>query len=435
MTLFRLLSLAALLGGGAAAAIDGTSEPARAAAAIDRLSYDAVKGRRLDVTLDTSLAARGVVTVEGTVAGRRISVRKRVRPGTRSLKLKLDAKRAKIRNLEVPLVFDLEARVTESGSATDAVRSFQAVIPVPLIVLPGYGNEQTPGGFDAFATALDLSAAGAYGFGTETSRLVVHEYDSAAGTLADAARPLDKIAAKLLRGSVFRKVDVVGYSMGGLVARQWLAERGEGRVRKMVFLATPNEGAPIAYIGVTAAKAGALGGLTGTLPVDIGPILDGFLTPELQESLRIFYPTYPWATVELFPGFPIAVPNDTLPDASTPLAALNGIGPDPDAEFHAIFYTSVPTEVVGVPIGTVDEVDVTPLLAGLGGGGFDFTNVDFAALASGDGDGIVPARSTRMDDTSGWSSVMIAHDMGAGTHVTAPGDPAVLAEIVEIVAR
>lgn len=435
MSILRSLTLAAILGGGAAAALDGSSEPVRAAAAIESLEYSVVKGRRLDIALGTSLDAPGLVTVEGTVGGRRVSLRKRLRPGARTVRLKLDAKRAKIRTIDVPLVFDLSARVSETGAAVDAVRSFQAVVPVPLILLPGFGNEQTPGGFDGFAAALDAAAAGAWGFGTETSRLVVHEYDSAAGTLDDAARPLDKVAAKLLKGSLFRRVDVVGYSMGGLVARQWLAGRGEGRVRKMSFLATPNEGAPLAYIGVTAAKSGALGGLTGTLPIDIGPLVEGFLTPEAQESLRVFYPTYTWASVELFPGFPVDVPNSTLPDAATPLTDLNAIGPDADAEFHALYYTSVPTELVGIPIGTVDEVDVTPLLAGLGGGSFDFTNVDFTSLASGDGDGVVPARSVRMDDTPAWSGVIIRHDMGSGTHVTATADPAVLAEILEIVTR
>ena len=79
-------------------------------------------------------------------------------------------------------------------------------------------------------------------------------------------------------------------------------------------------------------------------------------------------------------------------------------------------------------IGTLDEVDLTALLAG----GADF---DPLSLASGEGDGLVPWRSLVMSDTPGWAGAITATDLGAGTHVTILADPICIARVAEILAE
>jgi triacylglycerol esterase/lipase EstA (alpha/beta hydrolase family) len=63
------------------------------------------------------------------------------------------------------------------------------------------------------------------------------------GDLRASARALGAAA----RGTGARKVDVVGYSAGGVVARLWLRELGgAGLARHVVLLGAPNHGAGLA---------------------------------------------------------------------------------------------------------------------------------------------------------------------------------------------
>jgi len=422
----------------------GAAAPAVAAPEI-RGTRTEVAGGKLVVVLDTTLAARGRATVEGTVNGRKIRGRKGIGAGERTARLTLDPRRARIRKANGALVFDLVVRV--DARRERAEQSVSATVGVPVIVLPGLGNESTPGGFDLFATGLDNAAGGAWGAGGAKASIVVHEYASRTKPLTELARGLDRVSKLLLKGSVFRQVDVVGYSMGGLVAREWMqTPGGRGRVRKLVFLGTPNEGAPVAYLAAFAAKSGALdailanaggGALTGAL--------DGILNAETVGALSNFYPTYDWATISLFPGAPPGpIPSFLLNSVlgvegadDPPLATLNAAPPDPKtAEIHAFFYSSVLTEAFGVNVGTIDVVDLTPILGGLAGGAqADFSTLDIASLASGDGDGIAPAHSVRMDGVPAWKARIVPHDLGAGSHVTFALDPQVFAGVAGVLTK
>ena len=51
------------------------------------------------------------------------------------------------------------------------------------------------------------------------------------------------------------EVDVVGFSAGGLVARQWAAEGGTEAARRIVTVATPNHGTRRAVLGVDCTAA------------------------------------------------------------------------------------------------------------------------------------------------------------------------------------
>jgi pimeloyl-ACP methyl ester carboxylesterase len=65
------------------------------------------------------------------------------------------------------------------------------------------------------------------------------------------ARRVDRALARLQRRTPFGRVDVVGHSLGGLVATYWLKRIDEGRrIRRVITLGTPHQGTPFAYLGV-----------------------------------------------------------------------------------------------------------------------------------------------------------------------------------------
>ncbi len=438
----------------AALLILAAAVPALADPVIERVETSISRNRRLTVTIEATFEGAGELRVEGTVNGKRVSKRKRVRrSGTRRLRVKIDAKRLRLRKLDRALTFDVQA-VAEGADGSVSVRPVRATIPLPVILLGGLGNELGPNGVAAFGTAVDLVGGGSYEQGGKRPTMIVHEYASLDTSLPKLAKGLHKTVRRALRGTSFGKVDVIGYSMGGLVARRWLADKGAGKVQRMIFLATPNEGAPLAQViglGLETDLFGdALAGLIPGLGADnalgdaLGAVLDDTLS---VDTLRTFYPTYPWAfvtvnvpflgeqrlalTPDLLNTFGAFLPGDLAGldlDLDSPLRPLNDIGPDARAEFFALGYTSLPTEQLGVEVGTLDEVDLTALISG----GADF---DPLSLASGEGDGLVPWRSLVMSDTPGWASAIVATDLGAGTHVTILADPACIARVAEILAE
>ena len=65
------------------------------------------------------------------------------------------------------------------------------------------------------------------------------------------ARRVDRALARLAERSSFGRVDVVGHSLGGLVATYWLKRIDQGRrIRRVITLGTPHRGTPFAYLGV-----------------------------------------------------------------------------------------------------------------------------------------------------------------------------------------
>jgi len=410
---------------GALVLVLGIVSSAAADPVVDRVSTEIRKRRTLRVQVEATLATPGEVLLEGTINGRPVALRRRVRrAGSRRVRFRVNPRKFGVRRPTDDLVFDLEVVVRERDGP-EATRAVQARIPVPVVLLPGLGNElpddqldvQT---MDAFAALLDAGRGGIYDLEGRRPDLIVHGYRSLEQSLPSLAKELHRRVRKVLKGSAFRRVDVVGYSMGGLVARAWSADRGRGRVRRMVLVGTPNEGVPLAYVVTLLTPetlsglldSGDAGGLTG--------FLDVLLTDESRETLRIFYPTYAWVESPF---------GDTNPAAAeAPLMALNATDPDPDADFHAVGYTDVAGEDLGVPLNTFETLDFLSLAALLGGGG----DLDLAQLADGSGDLVVPARSAFMSDVPHWAARLTTYDMGAGTHFTLLTDPAVLARIVAI---
>jgi pimeloyl-ACP methyl ester carboxylesterase len=380
---------------------------------IDRLASAAAKGRRLDLEIECTLDAPGIVTVEGTVNGNPVSIHKKLKPGHRTSKLKVDPKKLKMRRLGTGLHFDVTVTVAEIGGA-ETSQQITADIPLPCVVLAGFGNENSPGSMTTFTTALDVAAGGVYTTAADHPMLVVHEYPSLSESLATLGKGLERRVRSTLKGTVFGKVDLVGYSYGGLVARSYLSQGGGETVRRCAFLGTPNKGTPVAYLAVGLSSTGQLDDYLASNPA-LADLAEQLLSPDAQQALRNMYPTYRWAWMQFGPVL-IPVPKEALEsqlgDSSTPLTALNAISPPPGVTFDAFFYTS--TGVDGM--GTVDVVNVSPLLAG--------GQVDPAQIATGSGDGVVPAHSVWMEDVSAWSSVITQHDIGAGSHLTMPADVA-----------
>lgn len=428
----------------AAALVGATALTALADPVLERVDSELTGNRRLTVTVEAVLEGRGELRVEGEVNGRKFKKRKRVRrAGTARLRVNVDARKLRVRKLDGPLEFSLQAIAAErdGGSTT---RPVERRVPVPVVFLPGLGNETAPDvASGVFAAAVDLAAGGIYDTGGDAPTFVVHGYDSLGESLSSSARGLQKRVRRVLRGTPFARVDVVGYSMGGLVARRWAADGG--KARRMVFLGTPNEGAPLAQLLGIGLQSDLLG--SGLIPGleglgDLTGLLDALAGPDAAtDVLRTFYPTYPWlfvtldipffggrvpVTQELIQNFGSFVPGlgGLQIDLSSPLTPLNAVGPDSATAYHALGYSALLTDQLGIEIGTVDEVDVTALL----GGG----EIDPATLATGEGDGLVPWRSLVMADTPVWAAVLESTDLGTGTHVTLLADPACIMRVAEI---
>lgn len=421
--MIRCATIASILVGLAALA----APPAHGAPDIVRLVQSVKRHRQVRLELEASLAAPGEVRVTGTVNGREVRLVKRVRKaGSRTFRLKVDPSRLGLKKLTVPLDFDLRVEVQETGGAA-VTRDVNVDVPVPVIFLGGLGNETTPGAGEVFAAALDLAAGGVYDLGSEHPDLVVHEYPSLTTSIPKLGKGLHSRARKLLKGSAFAQVDVVGFSMGGLVARSWVGGPGAGRCRNLVLLATPNEGSPLAYLAVEL-TSGNLAGSLGGNPLDaiggldaLGELGATFLSPDAQESVRSLYPTYPWFTLLLAPS---------APQASPVLLALNAAPPDPRTAFHALAYSDVPDGGVGVQVGTLETLNVLQAAQIFAGGTPSAEQV--LALLDGSGDGVVPLRSAFLADVPAWFSKISRHDMGDGTHVTLLADAVVITRVAQI---
>ena len=396
---------------------------------IDRLTSAVAKGRRLDLELESTLGTPGLVTVEGTINGNPVSIHKRLRPGHRTTKLRVDPKKLKMRRLETGLHFDVTVTVAETGGA-EVSQQVAADIPLPCIVLAGFGNENTPGSMTAFTTALDVAAGGVYTTTGDHPTLVVHEYPSLTQSLATLGKGVARRVRSTLKGTVFGKVDLVGYSYGGLVARSYLAQGGAPTVRRCAFLATPNEGAPVPYIAVGLSSTGQLDTFLASNPA-LADLAAQLLSPDAQQALRNIYPTYKWAKIknpltQQLMDVPTFLLESVLGDSSTPLTLLNADAPPAGVTFDAFYYTSTGVDAMG----TIDIVDLSLIQ----GGG----QVDPTTIATGSGDGVVPAHSVWMQEVPAWRDVITTHDIGAGSHLTMPADvlnPAFLPVLADLLTQ
>jgi len=142
---------------------------------LDQVTTTTARSGVLTIAVETTLAAKGEVVVSGDVNGKAVLLRKRMKASHRTLKFAVDPRRLRLgKKLTVDVHFALSVMATELGSAVSATQNVTADAPVPCVILPGLGDEQTPGGFAAFATALDAVAGGRYALGAKKPFMVLH---------------------------------------------------------------------------------------------------------------------------------------------------------------------------------------------------------------------------------------------------------------------
>ena len=116
--------------------------------------------------------------------------------------------------------------------------------PGPVLLVPGYGGSTT----SLRGLSARLAAAG-------RDVTVVGLPDNGTGDMVAAAGVLDTAARTALSRTGSDSVDVVGYSAGGVVARQWVADGGAGIARRVVTLGSPHHGTTLADLAGSAGMA------------------------------------------------------------------------------------------------------------------------------------------------------------------------------------
>ena len=110
-------------------------------------------------------------------------------------------------------------------------------LPGTVVLVPGYGGS---------TSALEVLAARLQQDGRST--LVLQLPGEGTGDLVGYADLLDSAVQQALAAGA-PSVDLVGYSAGGIVVRQWLSENGPGPVRRVVTLGSPHHGTDVAATG------------------------------------------------------------------------------------------------------------------------------------------------------------------------------------------
>jgi triacylglycerol lipase len=138
-----------------------------------------------------------------------------------------------------------------SGSRPDQAR------PGPVLLVPGYGGSQV---------ALSQLAGRLRATGRTVRVLTLP--DGGTGDLLIQVETLDTAVRAALDGGA-PSVDVVGYSAGGVVAREWVRHAdGAGKARRVLSVGSPQHGTTVAELAA---------GIAGTCPAacrQLGPNSD-----------------------------------------------------------------------------------------------------------------------------------------------------------------
>lgn len=117
-----------------------------------------------------------------------------------------------------------------------------SVVPVPqspagpVLLIPGYGGS---------TTALEVLASALRKAGRDVT--VVPLAGDGTGDLLEQVTVLDEAAQEAIKRTGAQSVDVVGFSAGGVIAREWVANSGGGSIaRRVVSLGSPQHGTDVA---------------------------------------------------------------------------------------------------------------------------------------------------------------------------------------------
>jgi pimeloyl-ACP methyl ester carboxylesterase len=109
----------------------------------------------------------------------------------------------------------------------------------PVLIVPGYG---TPG-FQTDLVGRKLRAAGLDTVGIKLPWMAMGDMVRSADVLAEQVR-------RVMEYRGFEKVNLMGFSLGGLVARYYLQEmEGHPHLSRCAFVSSPNSGTYFGYIG------------------------------------------------------------------------------------------------------------------------------------------------------------------------------------------
>lgn len=135
--------------------------------------------------------------------------------------------------------------------------------PVPVLLVPGWADTAE----DVATLDERLRAAG-----WPAERVVAITFAHPAGSNREHAKEIATAVDSLLARTGAERVDVVAHSMGGLAARAYLREH-PGKVRRIVFLATPHRGTWAAYLAHGEGRAEMLPGSDFLRELNSGPPL------------------------------------------------------------------------------------------------------------------------------------------------------------------
>lgn len=240
---------------------------------------------------------------------------------------------------------DLEVTVRQAADVATARQS--SMLLLPTVIVPGYLNDLggKPGGLVSFLEQRGYHAT------TASPDLFWFSYRSRALGLKDAARALAAYVREVVLPETYAtRINVVGYSLGGLLTRWNLAfEPGwDHLVNRFVMVGVPNQGAVASYVYAWY----AIGSLARTA------------------AARDLIPTFPfWQPV---PGAPWRLP----PDGQNPTLAELNTHPLPYGPRVYAFYGNQ---------GPLDPRD-RGTWAGVAG---DLQQLQNAVFSSGPGDGFV----------------------------------------------
>ena len=266
--------------------------------------------------------------------------------------------------------------------------------------LPGAGYKTVGPGMPAMIAAMTTDGYEPAGSVYPTAHKLVYpslHVMGVDGLAANYLKPLvDQITDSEVGWTYANRVDLVAHSMGGLLSRYYIEStpglnQGD-KVRKLVMIGTPNEGA-----------AGSHAGMEGF----------GLLTPDALNSVVVILltgqtgatgetkhgritasqllPDYPYYRKGSDPsvlayGYPPAGSGSSgFLGPNTFLANLNADGLDSRVE-NFIIFRSQAFDKEGDPVGTATFIDV------------DTTIVDTTTVVEGPGDATVPMRSAIMSD-------------------------------------
>ncbi|HLJ59726.1 MAG TPA: hypothetical protein VKZ50_08340 [bacterium] len=240
----------------------------------------------------------------------------------------------------LPIAIELTVRQGSEGAAA----RLTGLLLLPTVIVPGYLNEFGVARPDG-AVISGLEQRG-YRAGGPWPNLFWFRYRSRSLSVQEAARALATyVHAVVLPASYAARINVVGYSLGGLVAR-WdiaFAPDWEDLVDRFVMVGVPNEGAVMSYVDawypvVGLARTPAARGLLPTFPFwrpradarwelpsdGRNPVLDELNARPLPDGVRVYAFYGDRTTDSAAPGTWAGV-TGTLPKAGFSYGAGDGI--------------------------------------------------------------------------------------------------------------